>query len=264
MTNLNKTENVKHQYSSDNNLSARINLHAKHSTNKKGFYPWLFEYYQFSNNDKILELGCGNGMQWKNAASPLPPDSSLILSDFSNGMLEAAKKNLSPTGDNISFQQIDIQTIPFASQTFNTVIANHMLYHVPDLDKALSEVHRVLKKDGTFYAATGGAVGIAQYVHHVLKKFDPSSVGALEEIPFNSENGGEILARHFSSVKRYDYVDALAITETNDLIAWLESAMFIDFNRKFDGLYDYFEQIRLTEGAINIPKGSCLFICTTG
>ena len=46
------------------------------------------------------------------------------------------------------------------NNTFEIVIANSMLYHVPEIDKALSEVRRVLKKDGVFYAATSGENGI--------------------------------------------------------------------------------------------------------
>ncbi|WP_084767053.1 class I SAM-dependent methyltransferase [Clostridium nigeriense] len=47
--------------------------------------------------------------------------------------------------NNVSFQQIDIQDINFPDETFDVIIANHMLYHIPDLQKALYEVKRVLK-----------------------------------------------------------------------------------------------------------------------
>ena len=43
----NETENVKQQYSDDKNLSARIKLHAKHSTNKQPWGAWLCEQYSF-------------------------------------------------------------------------------------------------------------------------------------------------------------------------------------------------------------------------
>jgi len=261
---INQSKNVKHQYSSDKNLAARINLHAKHSTNKQGFFPWLFEHYQFSNSGTILELGCGNAMQWKGRTSKLPHGSSLILSDFSHGMLEAAKENLSPIQDNISFMQIDIQDIPFPAGAFDTIIANHMLYYVPDIDSALAQVSRVLKKDGRFYATTisnnGG--GIGEYIRDVMKKFGVDASEYAQNIPFNIENGSDILGRHFASVKRYDYVDSLAITETNDLIDWLQSSMFMSGfgEESIRELYEYFENIRVAQGSINIPKETCLFI----
>jgi len=61
MSTMDKIENVKQQYSNDKNLSVRTKLHLKHSTNKQGFVPWLFDKYEFSENCRILELGCGNG-----------------------------------------------------------------------------------------------------------------------------------------------------------------------------------------------------------
>jgi len=260
---MDKTETVKHQYSSDKNLAARINLHDKHSTNKQGWIPWLFGVYEFAEGGVILELGCGNGMQWKGRSAALPPGSSLILSDFSEGMLSAARENLALQGEEISFRQIDIQDIPFASQTFDTVIANHMLYHVPNLDKALLEVRRVLKKGGRFYASTISGGGIRQYMHDVMKKFDPDTSAFTQEIPFNMENGSEILGRYFPCVARHDYIDSLAITETGDLMAWLQSSMSVTDCREEDtaGLYEYFEKIRVAQGAINIPKEACLFAC---
>jgi len=293
MSHLNQTENVKHQYSGDRNLAARINLHAKHSTNKQGHFPWLSELYQFAKNDTILELGCGNGEQWKGRTQNLPVGSRLILSDFSEGMLSAAKENLAPSANlnfkkarnsvlnlhrvcapkckfkfapeaHISFQLIDIQNIPFESQSFNTIIANHMLYHIPDLDKALSEVRRVLKTGGKFYTATSSRSGLMQYMHNTMKKFDPDTSAFSHDIPFNMENGGEILAKYFSCVKRHDYIDSLAITNTQDLVGWMESTISASgYNKENSGmLYNYFENIRVTEGTINIPKKSCLFVCT--
>ena len=70
-------------------------------------------------------------------------------------MLHNAKETLQgQTG--IEYRVIDIQDIPFADHEFDAVIANMMLYHVPDLQKGLREVKRVLKPDGTFYCATYG------------------------------------------------------------------------------------------------------------
>lgn len=262
MSKMNQTERVKHQYSGDKNLQARINLHAKHSTNKQGFYPWLFTHYQFAANSTILELGCGNGEQWKGRTANLPTGSSLILSDFSEGMLTAAKENLAPTQDCISFMQIDIQSIPFVDNTVGTVIANHMLYHIPDIDSALSEVRRVLKPGGMFYASTITGGGIRKYLHDVMKKLNLDASHFAQEIPFNIENGEAILARHFATVKRHDYIDSLAVTDTKDLIAWIESSISMSESTQenLNLLHDYFEKIRVAEGSINISKNACLFV----
>jgi len=62
---------VKQQYSDDKNLAVRLNFHKKHSTNKQGFKSWLWERYDFPDDSKILELGCGNGFQWENCNNNL-------------------------------------------------------------------------------------------------------------------------------------------------------------------------------------------------
>ena len=263
MSSMDKTENVKEQYKDDNNLSVRIKLHAKHSTNKQGFIPWLFEKYEFSSGYHILELGCGNGGQWQDRIQQLPADCMLVLSDFSEGMVKTVWEKYS-NFKNLLAQKIDIQSIPFPDNCFDAVIANHMLYHVPDLPKALSEVKRILKSGGKFYAATNGNGGMRPYLHDAFKQVYPEINTFTKSYSFNLQNGEEMLSQYFGDVQRYDYEDSLSITETQDLVDWLKSTISMASYSKDDlnGLYDYFEGIRQKEGAINIPKEAGLFIST--
>ena len=150
MSIMNKTENVKKQFSNDKNLAFRINFYKKYTTNKYKFADWLFDKYTFKENTSILELGCGNGNHWEGRIDKLPKGCNLILSDFSDGMLDLVKEKYS-IYKNVSFRKIDIQSIPFEDNSFDIIIANHMLFHIPDLNKALLEVQRVLKKGGYFY-----------------------------------------------------------------------------------------------------------------
>ncbi len=260
---MKKSENIIKQYKNDDNLSARINFHAKHSTNKQGFIPWLFEKYEFSPNTRILELGCGNGEQWQGRIEQLPNGCNLYLSDYSDGMVEIVwNKYLNI--NNFIAQRVDIQTIPFPDNCFDVVIANHMLYHIPDLSKAISEVKRVLKPKAKFYASTNGNGGIRSFIHNSLKEIHPETNAFTEGYSFNLQNGKGILEGFFEDVQRYDFEDSLSITDTQDLIDWIKSTKSIaDFSENdIDGLYDYFEEIRRKEGTINIPKEVGLFVST--
>lgn len=264
MSIMNQTDNVKKQYADDKNLSTRARLHAMYSRNKKGFIPWLFEKYRFSSNESILELGCGNGSQWDGKIERLPHGCKLILSDFSDGMVDAARNKFSASSYcDVFFQQIDIQAIPFEDESFDVVIANHMLYHVPDLNKAFSEVRRILKTGGHFYAATNGSHGMSLFLHSALKRFDPETEAFSQRYSFTLQNGSDLLSRYFSSVERLDYEDSLAVTETQDLMDWIKSTISISgySEENYDGLYEYFESIRQRDGAIHIPKEVGLFIC---
>ena len=262
MSNMNQVENVAQQYSDDKNLSIRTNLHIKYSTNKKGLVPWLFEQYKFPDHCRILELGCGNGGQWENRIEGLPAGSSLILSDFSEGMVNIVKEKYQRY-PNVLCRQIDIEDIPFENNTFDVVIANHMLYHVPDLSRALSEVCRVLKNDGRFYCTTNGNGGMQTFLRDAMKRIDSNSTFFTQEFSFSLQNGAEILKKHFRHVVRLDYEDSLSITKTQDLIDWMKSTTSISAysEKDMDSLFDYFEAMRKADGSIHIPKECGLFIC---
>lgn len=260
---MNKTENVKTQYSDGKNLSARINLHVKHSTNKQGFTAWLWEQYKFFETCRILELGGGNGTQWENKIDSIPDNCTIILSDFSEGMVKIVEEKYAEYKA-FSFQKIDIQDINFPDETFDIVIANHMLYHIPDLAKALSEVKRVLKTGGKFYSSTNGNGGMQPFLHEAFKKFNPDTKAFTQQWSFALQNGFEILSEYFPDVKRIDYEDSLSVTETQDLIDWIKSAVAIESypDQGMNVLFDYFEDIRKKDGAIHIPKEVGLFIST--
>ena len=258
----NNSEYVKKQYESDKNLSIRGQLHAKYRTNKQQtLMEWLFEKYDFSNDCHILELGCGNGYQWENRIEHLPNGCTLILSDLSDGMVNIVWEKYSKH-KNMLAQKIDIQNIPFPENCFDAVIANYMLYHVPDIAKGLSEVRRILKPGCKFYSATNGTGGMNSYIRNAYKKVNPQSNDFPEISTFSLQNGKDILSEHFKNVERFDYEDSLAVTNTQDLMDWIKSLIrFSVFDEKaLDKLYDYFENIRQKEGVINIPKETGLFI----
>ncbi|HOP12057.1 MAG TPA: class I SAM-dependent methyltransferase [Oscillospiraceae bacterium] len=263
MTIVSDREAVQRQYADSKNLSVRAALHQKYSTNPVSFHDWLFEHYHFFDGCRILELGCGTGDFWTARIDRLPKNTELILSDYSEGMLMTVREKFSDH-KNITIRQIDIQDIPFADETYNFVIANHMLYHVPDLSKGLSEVRRVLKPGGTFYASTLSDGGMRLYLHDALHQFNPA-LGAFRPgvYSFTLENGEAILKPCFKHVDSHRQHDSLKITQTQDLIDWLESTVLFSSYAKEDlaGLYDFFEKIRRKKGYIEIPKLTGMFTC---
>ena len=151
------------QYATPDRLSTRISIHDKYSVNRQGFSNWIAEHYSFAPGASVLELGCGTGAFWTGRDSLIRSCRRLILSDFSEGMLDAARKTLAGRPE-IAFERIDIRQIPYPDRSFDAVIANMMLYHVPDIPGALREVRRVLREGGTFCCATYGEHGIMEYL----------------------------------------------------------------------------------------------------
>ncbi len=249
--------NIEKQYKTAANLNTRISIHEKYSTNKQPFGDWIMSHYDIPAGAKILELGCGTGDMWKNHLHLLKDGTRLILTDFSDGMLETAKQNV--VSQHVTFQQVNIQNIPYADDTFDVVIANMMLYHVPDLHKGLSEVRRVLKAGGSFYCATYGIHGIMEYVTDLLKDMDVR--GAIGTT-FTLQNGADTLGQHFKVVQRLDREDSLAITDIGD---------FADYIYSLSGLSNITSvprnvllsmlESRTINGVLYVPKEYGMFIC---
>ena len=255
---INSHKAVQEQYKTANNLNTRISIHAKYSTNKLGFGNWLFSHYDIPSDIEILELGCGTGNIWKSNLHVLDTGVQLLLTDFSEGMVSEVKKTFEACS-NISYNIVNIENIPYENNRFDRVIANMMLYHVPDLHKGLSEVQRVLAGDGYFYCATYGENGIVPFIVGLLKEYGAKDVTNKN---FTLQNGYEILKKYFSDVQRLDYEDSLAVTNIDDILDYLYSLTSItsiaDLKRK--DLKEILEG-KMVNNILSIPKEYGMFIC---
>ena len=250
--------NVCKEYQTATKLNTRISIHEKYSTNKQPFGDWIMEHYEFGANFRVLELGCGTGSMWKDNMSVLPQDSFLVLSDFSSGMLETTRDNLGVHAQ-LDYQVIDIQSIPYPDNSFDMVIANMMLYHVPDLHKGLSEVRRVLKPGGKFYCATYGEHGIMQFINETLCEMEiHGEIGK----NFTLQNGAEILKQHFGEVVIDTREDGLAVTDINDFVEYVTSLFSLSGISEMDHdcLCGAFRK-KVINGVLYVPKEYGMFIC---
>ncbi len=216
---INQKNTVEEQYRTPEKLEARISIHEKYSVNHQGFGSWIASHYQIENGMRVLELGCGTGSMWAGKIALVSKCAELVLSDISEGMLRQAQKTLSGIRG-IVYRLIDIQHIPYEDQSFDAVIANMMLYHVPDLQKGLAEVKRVLKKGGTFYCATYGEQGIMAYISSLFGQYGMTDSS---NHSFTLQNGKSQLSAFFAEVQRYDYQDALAVTNLDDMADYIFS-----------------------------------------
>lgn len=244
---------IRTQYQNADKLDIRIRLHQKYSLNKEPFGDWILSHYHLQPGMRVLELGCGTGNMWHDAARWLPGGAELILTDFSDGMLAEARQNVPPL-PGIAFRQVDIQHIPYEDNTFDVVIANMMLYHVPDLDLALSEVSRVLKPSGRFFCATVGEQGVAWWLADVLGHADGNAY------PFSLQNGGDKLLRHFGEVKKHTRQDGLRVTDVEDLTEYvLSMASFSGLRQQPRQQLTALLTAQAQDGVIAIPKEYGLF-----
>jgi ubiquinone/menaquinone biosynthesis C-methylase UbiE len=268
MSKLNNPDYLRNQqYKNSSNLNARINLHALFSTNPYGWFRWVFDHYQLFPGCQVLELGCGTGETWRENLARIPAGCGITLSDFSQGMLEQARQNLARQnlagGYPFVFEVLDAQSIPFEDARFDIVIANHMLYHVPDRPRALAEIRRVLKPGRPFYATTIGEQHM-QALFALPYRFDPQrAVDPLRTSnEFLLENGATQLQAFFAHVEMERYPDSLHVTEAEPLVDFiLSSFRFSELGDRRAELHAFIEhELEIRGGAIDILKDSGIFI----
>jgi SAM-dependent methyltransferase len=118
---------------------------------------------------------------------------------------------------------VDAQSVPFADAVFDVVLADHMLYHVPDPRRAVAEAARVLAPGGVFVAATNGPRHLRELMHLRTRVFGGVASTESHAAIFGPANGLAMLRDHFSSVAWVPYRDELACTSPADVLAYLTS-----------------------------------------
>ena len=211
-----------HAYHDDEKLRVRHYIHEHFSVPRVDFPEWALQRLAWRGDEVVLDVGCGPG-RYAEALTRLVPGATYYGADFSAGMLLRH-----PQRDRTA--QADIQRLPFPDGAFDMVMANHMLYHVPDIPLALAECRRVLKPDGVFLAATNSLDSMPQFRELVKRAILVlTAPGKAVQLPlppshlFSLESGTRMLARHFYAVVRYDLPGALVFDNVEPVMAYLET-----------------------------------------
>jgi SAM-dependent methyltransferase len=135
---------------------------------------------------RVLEVGCGNGWLADRVQRELGCD--VVAVDQSERMVELTRAR------GVEARVGDVQALQFTDGSFDVAVAAWMLYHVPDVDRSLSELARVLRPGGRLVAVTNSQ-------EHLRELADLIGVERVE-YPFSAENGEERLRGLFASTQR--------------------------------------------------------------
>ena len=251
--------NLSCQYGDSRNLRARASLHARFSTNKVDWSRWVFERLGLKADSRVLEAGCGTGELWKRNLPFLPLGCEVVLSDLSPGMASEARDRLA-ADRRFTACVCDAQGLPFPEETFDLVVANHMLYHVPDPRRGLREIWRVLKPGGRLMAATNGL----SHMRELFRMLDrvssgPTTGSVMVEEGFSLQNGAGLLGEWFTDVAMTPRDDSLEVTEAGPVVAYgLSTDRGLPGNRA-SRLAELVEKEIAENGRFRIAKETGLF-----
>jgi SAM-dependent methyltransferase len=162
----------------------------------------------------VIDVGCGPGHYWRRIAGGRP-DLRVAGLDLSPGMRPHAVA--------------DAQHLPLPDGAAGAALAMHMLYHVPDIDRAISELARVLRGDGIAIVATNGAGHLRQFGQLFADAVNAVQPGADSPVPppqsgrFRLDSGTAMLRRHFAAAEPLVWETEIRIPEAGPVVGYLDS-----------------------------------------
>ena len=199
---------VRAEYADETRLAARQAVHR--SGDGPDAPEVVFAAVAEAEPDSVLEVGCGQGELAQRMVKE--PGIRVVAVDQSTRMIQLAR------GRGVDAQVGDVQALDSLDESFDCVVAAWMLFHVPDLNRGLGEIARVLRPGGRLVAATNGPDHL-QELHDLLGTSSPLRSA------FNGENGTQSLLRHFVRVERRDAAGHLLFPSRDAAQAYVDSAV---------------------------------------
>jgi len=112
---------------------------------------WCCDAAGLKAGDRLLDVACGSGQPALTAARRLQPGGSVVATDLAPEMLAVARRRADQAGlRNIEFREMDAEHLQLDDASFDAVTCAYCLMFCPDVERAVSEARRVLKRGGRF------------------------------------------------------------------------------------------------------------------
>ena len=214
---------IRRYYATDHNLRILDETCAKYAVPPTDYASWTLDALAWRGDEVILDIGAGSGSHYARLIQS-QPNIDYYAIDLSPGLLQmhpGAPERLT-VGDALR--------LPFADDSFDVVMANHVLYHLSDIDRALVEIKRVLKREGRVLAGTDSLHTTPELQVLLRRAVVLLSENGAQVQPlglpcdsFALENGTRILARHFYAVVRHDLPRQLVFDAVEPALDYLDS-----------------------------------------
>jgi ubiquinone/menaquinone biosynthesis C-methylase UbiE len=250
-------------YSNENRLNARIQIY-EFCEKKLNWREWLFDKLDFTNVKDVLELGCGNGLLWKDNINKIPGNLHIVLTDVSQGMVDSARQNLNEHKNQFEFKAMDACQTSFQNSSFQMIIASHMLYHIENKMKIFSGIDRLLTNNCYAYASTISTSNFKDLINlagEYDKELEFENVQTVSS--FNMENGEKVLSGHFNVSNIFIYQNDVVVKNAEPLLLYLASCYSSEqldmLIKKYNDFKNYLESSLKKNGAIRLSNKNVLY-----
>ena len=207
MTRIDDPAAVRAQYATEAGLATRKGIYT--DVTGPDARELVFAAVAEVSPDSVLEVGCGEGELAARMAAEL--DANVVAIDQSERMVALTRAR------GVDARLGDVQELAFDDASFDVVVAAWMLYHAPDLDRAIAELARVLRPGGRLVAATNAS-------DHLREMLDLAGVDDWD-FSFRAENGAQLLGRHLVSVETRDAAGTVTLHDASQIRAYLGSSI---------------------------------------
>jgi SAM-dependent methyltransferase len=208
LTRLDDPALVAGEYADDARLRRRAAAFTGAPTTRDARVP-LVAAVSAAKPERVLEVGCG----WGELAEWIRRDTgaAVVATDLSPHMVDLARER------GVNARLADVQDLPFGDGEFDVAVAAWMLYHVPDLDRGVAELARVLRPGGRLVAVTNSRFHLLE-----LRELVGSGPSTLK---FSREDGEAILSRRFERIAREDIDGRLEFANRRDVEEYVRASI---------------------------------------
>ncbi len=256
-------ERLGEQYADDARLALRQETHRRYSERPDNIPAWVLGLLAPGIGDLVLDAGAGNGAYHSAVQSR---GAKIVAVERAMGMIRSVSEPAA------SYVAGDVTALPLSSDTVDHSMANHMLYHVPDIPAALQELARVTRAGGQVAMTTNGdrRESPLQRLHERAAR----ELGIDADVPittdrFGDHNLGQV-RRVFPDAATHAQVNALVFPTAEPVLAYYASGPVdsvreptADTRRELVTRMDELVRQRIAaDGEFRIPKRVVCYLAT--
>lgn len=152
-------------YPDEAHLAVRIGTQQRYTVPPVDFARWVLDMISWRGDERVVDVGCGNGSYLKPVVERLTNGGQYLAGDLSLGMLRVLP-------DGPPAVNLNATTLSLSTGSCDVILSNHVLHHIPNVDQAVAECHRVLCESGRLLAATNSQATMAELTVLIREGYD--------------------------------------------------------------------------------------------